>query len=147
RLKDAAAEGLDPGDYAVPDFAAAGGSPGALAEAELRLTASVLDYARHAQSGRMHFSQVSGDILYPPHPPEPEKVLAGMTGATDADAASAALAAYNPPHKAYQALKAKLAELRGTTESQPPRIESGPLLRYVPGNEMDDPRVSTLRKR
>ncbi len=147
RLKDAAAEGLDPGDYPVPDFAAAGGSPATLAEAELRLTASVLDYARHAQSGRMHFSQVSGDILYPPHPPEPEKVLAGMTGATEADAASAALAAYNPPQKAYQALKAKLAELRGATDSQPPRIESGPLLRYVAGNEMDDPRVSTLRKR
>ncbi len=53
RLKDAASDGLNAADYPVPDFAAAT-SPDALAEAELKLTASMLDYARHAQSGRMH---------------------------------------------------------------------------------------------
>ena len=58
RLKDAAAEGLNAADYPVPDFAAAT-TPDALAEAELKLTASMLDYARQAQSGRMHWSQVS----------------------------------------------------------------------------------------
>ena len=59
RLKDAASDGLNAADYPVPDFAAAT-DPDALAEAELKLTASVLDYARQAQSGRMHWSQVSG---------------------------------------------------------------------------------------
>ena len=58
RLKDAASEGLNASDYPVPDFAAAAG-PDALAEADLKLTASMLDYARQAQSGRMHWSQVS----------------------------------------------------------------------------------------
>src|SRR5882757_5622296 len=53
RLKDAAAEGLNATDYPVPDFTAAT-SPDALADAELKLTASMLDYARQAQSGRMH---------------------------------------------------------------------------------------------
>ena len=67
RLKDAATDGLNPADYPVPDFAAAA-SPDPLAEAELKLTASMLDYARHAQSGRMHWSQVAADILYPEHP-------------------------------------------------------------------------------
>src|SRR6202040_1440696 len=62
RLKDAASDGLNPADYPVPDFAAAASTPDALAEADLKLTASMLDYARHAQSGRMHWSQVSGDI-------------------------------------------------------------------------------------
>src|SRR6202035_2017446 len=57
RLKDAASDGLNASDYPVPDFAAAT-TPDALAEAELKLTASMLDYARHAQSGRMHYSQV-----------------------------------------------------------------------------------------
>jgi hypothetical protein len=57
RLKDTA-PGLNPADYPVPDFAAAS-SPDQLAEAELKLTASMLDYARQAQSGRMHWSQVS----------------------------------------------------------------------------------------
>ena len=70
RLKDAASEGLNPADYPVPDFAAAA-SPDQLAEAELKLTASMLDYARQAQSGRMHWSQVSADIQYPEHPTDP----------------------------------------------------------------------------
>ena len=45
RLKDAASDGLNPADYPVPDFTAAT-SPDQLAEAELKLTASMLDYAR-----------------------------------------------------------------------------------------------------
>ncbi len=57
RLKDAASDGLNASDYPVPDFAAAT-NPDALAEADLKLTASMLDYARQAQSGRMHWSQV-----------------------------------------------------------------------------------------
>ncbi len=108
RLKDAAADGLDPADYPVPDFAAAT-SPDQLAEAELKLTASMLDYARQAQSGRMHWSQVSADILYPEHPTDPAEVLASISTAKNA---SAALDGYNPPHKLYKELKAKLAELR-----------------------------------
>jgi murein L,D-transpeptidase YcbB/YkuD len=144
RLKDAAAEGLDPDDYPTPDLASAAATPADLADADLRLTASVLAYARHAQSGRMHYSQVSGDILYPLHPTDPAKVLANVSTAGDA---SVALASYNPPQKAYQALKAKLAELRGTNDAQPPHIEAGPLLRLIAGNEMADPRVPVLRKR
>jgi len=109
RLKDAGAEGLNPADYPLPDFVAAT-SPDALADAEMKLTASMLDYARQAQSGRMHWSQVSADILYPEHPIEPSEVLATISAAKDA---SAALDGYNPPHKLYKELKAKLAELRG----------------------------------
>jgi hypothetical protein len=61
RLKDAASDGLNPSDYPVPDFASAT-TPDALAEADLKLTHRVLDYARQAQSGRIHWSQVSADI-------------------------------------------------------------------------------------
>ena len=78
RLKDAASDGLNAADYPAPDFAAAT-SPDALAEADLKLTASMLDYARQAQSGRMHWSQVSGDIQYPDHPIDPSEVLANIT--------------------------------------------------------------------
>ena len=109
RLKDAGSDGLNAADYPVPDFAAAT-TPDALAEAELKLTDSMLDYARQAQSGRMHYSQVSGDIQYPEHPTDPAEVLANVTSAKDA---SMALDSYNPPHKLYRELKAKLAELRG----------------------------------
>ncbi len=112
RLQDAGSDGLTPSDYPIPDFSASAG-PDALADSELKLTESMLDYARHAQSGRMHWSRVSADISYPEHPTDPVEVLINVSTAKDA---SAALASYNPQHKGYQALKAKLASLRGVTE-------------------------------
>jgi len=148
RLKDAASEGLNPSDYPVPDFAQAT-TPEALADADMKLTASVLDYARQAQSGRMHWSQVSGDIQYPEHPTDPTEVLTNVTTAKDA---SAALDAYNPPHKLYRALKAKLAELRGQGEGPVVNVADGPVLKYVPARgrkqgeiAMEDERVPLLR--
>src|SRR4051812_47954485 len=147
RLKDAATEGLNPTDYPVPDFAAAA-SPDQLAEAELKLTASMLDYARQAQSGRMHWSQVSADIQYPEHPTDPAEVLATIPTPKDA---SAALDGYNPPHKLYKELKAKLAELRGQGDGPMIQIAEGPALAYKAATKKqgevapEDPRVPQLR--
>ncbi|SFI71039.1 L,D-transpeptidase family protein [Bradyrhizobium sp. cf659] len=147
RLKDAASDGLNPADYPVPDFAAAT-TPDALADAELKLTASMFDYARQAQSGRMHWSQVSADILYPEHPVDPSEVLAKVTTAADA---SAALDSYNPPQKLYKELKAKLAELRGQGNGPVIEIADGPALKYTPAGKkqaeivVEDPRVPQLR--
>ncbi|MEH2531605.1 murein L,D-transpeptidase YcbB/YkuD [Bradyrhizobium sp. AZCC 1588] len=147
RMKDAAAEGLNPADYPVPDFAAAT-SPDQLAEAELKLTASMLDYARQAQSGRMHWSQVAADIQYPEHPTDPAEVLANISTAKDA---SAALDGYNPPHKLYKDLKAKLAELRGQGDGPMIHIAEGPALAYKAATKKqgevapEDPRVPQLR--
>jgi L,D-transpeptidase YcbB len=150
RRKDAASDGLNPADYPVPDFASAT-TPDALADADLKLTSSVLDYARQAQSGRMHYSQVSGDIQYPEHPTDPTEVLTNVSTAKNA---SAALDSYNPPQKLYQALKKKLAELRGEGDAAMIRIGDGPALRYTPARKkqpaaeaevMQDPRVPQLR--
>src|SRR5258705_8892732 len=147
RLKDAASEGLNPTDYPVPDFAAAA-SPDQLAEAELKLTASMLDYARQAQSGRMHWSQVSADIQYPEHPTDPAEVLANISTSKDA---SAALDGYNPPHKLYKELRAKLAELRGQGDGPVIQIAEGPALPYKAATKKqgevapEDPRVPQLR--
>ncbi|MDE2377069.1 L,D-transpeptidase family protein [Bradyrhizobium sp.] len=137
RLKDAASEGLNAADYPVPDFAAAT-SPDALADAELKLTASMQDYARQAQSGRMHWSQVSADILYPEHPTDPNEVLAKVTAAADA---SAALESYNPPHKLYKELKAKLAQLRGQGDGPVITIADGPALKYTPARGKKQPEI------
>ncbi len=148
RLKDAASDGLNAADYPVPDFTAAS-NPDALAEADLKLTASMLDYARQAQSGRMHWSQVSGDIQYPEHPIDPGEVLTNVTTAKDA---SAALDSYNPPQKLYRELKAKLAELRGQGDGPVIQIAEGPALKFTPAHgkkrpavAMDDERVPQLR--
>jgi murein L,D-transpeptidase YcbB/YkuD len=148
RLKDAASDGLNPADYPVPDFTAAT-APDALAEADLKLTASMLDYARQAQSGRMHWSQVSADIAYPEHPIDPAEVLADVTTAKDA---STTLDGYNPPQKLYQELKKKLAELRGQGDGPVVTIAEGPALKYTPPRgkkqpeiAVEDPRVPQLR--
>lgn len=147
RLNDAAADGLNPAAYPVPDFAAATG-PDGLADAELKLTASMLDYARQAQSGQMHWSQVGADIQYPEHPVNPNEVLNTVANAANA---SATLEAYNPPQKPYQELKAKLAELRGQSEGPVSLLADGPDLKYAKTKKnphpvaMEDSRVPQLR--
>ncbi len=153
RLKDADKDGLSSADYPTPDFAAST-TPDALAEAELKLTAAVLDYARHAQSGRMHFSRVAADIQYPDHTPEPSEILANVSTATDA---ATALDSYNPPHKLYKALRAELGKLRGETETPVAKIENGPVLKFTPARKTkkqtieaiapEDARVPGLRAR
>ena len=103
------ADGLDPVDYPVPNFASLI-DPAALAEAEIRLTTSVITYARHAQIGRVHWSRVSGDIFYERSASDPSEVLTNITQANEIDEA---LDAYEPHADGYLALKTKLAELRG----------------------------------
>src|SRR6266542_919013 len=134
RLKKAELDGLDPTDYPIPDFRVAAGRPDALAEAELRLNTSVLAYARHAQTGRVHHSRISADIDYHLATTEPGEVLARMASATDP---GYALGSYNPPHEGFRALRAKLVELRAR------RLLGGPTLRLG----MRDARVPGLRER
>jgi L,D-transpeptidase YcbB len=139
-LGKVAADGLDPTDYPVPNFASLT-DPTALAEAEIRLTTSVITYAHHAQIGRVHWSRVSGDIFYDQSAPDPGEVLTTMAQANDV---SEALDAYEPHAEAYLALKAKLAEVRaGQRGSDKARIPNGPPLKIG----MRDERVPLLRSR
>jgi murein L,D-transpeptidase YcbB/YkuD len=134
------ADGLDPADYPAPDFSALT-DPAALAEAEVRLTMSVISYARHAQVGRVHWTRVSGDIFYDRQAPELADILADMVSATDV---GEALAAYEPQDPAYLALKARLAELRaGKGNASKTPIPNGSLLKVG----VKDDRVSQLRER
>jgi L,D-transpeptidase YcbB len=57
-----AADGLDPKDYPTPTFA--DHSPERLAADELALTNSVATFLRHASTGRIAFSRVSGSISF-----------------------------------------------------------------------------------
>src|SRR5476651_1169428 len=107
-LAQADAVGLDPSDYPTPDFKSAV-TADAQAEAELKLTAAVLTFARHAQAGRISYTRVSADIQFEPVAPEPADVLAKV--ANDSDAAKV-LDAYNPPQPEFKALKVKLEEIR-----------------------------------
>jgi murein L,D-transpeptidase YcbB/YkuD len=142
RIRAADADGLDASDYRTPDFAASG--PDALAEAELKFTETLLTYARHVQAGRFSYASVSKNIELPQQPPEPAEVLTKLAGAKNI---GNALDEFSPPQKGYQALKAKLADLRNKSGAGRGNVfESGPELRLakVP---MEDPRVPQLRDR
>ncbi len=108
------ADGLTPADYPVPDFAGVTDAA-ALAQAEIRLTASVITYAHHASIGRVHWTRVSGDVSYDQKAADPADVLGVMVAATDV---AAALDAYEPHDPAYLALKGKLAEIRAGKETK-----------------------------
>jgi murein L,D-transpeptidase YcbB/YkuD len=149
-LSQADAVGLDPSDYPTPEFKS-GATPDALAEAELKLTASALTFARHAQIGRVHFTRVGSDIQYDLVAPDPAEVLTKLADATDA---GNVLDGFNPPQQGFKALKAKLAELRKgpavsetKAEEKPerPRVHIADGKTLKPG--MKDTRVVALRKR
>jgi murein L,D-transpeptidase YcbB/YkuD len=141
RLRAADADGLDPSDYKTPDFSALSGAD-ALAEAELKLTETVLTYARHVQAGRFSYANVSKNIELPQQPPDPAEVL---TRVADAQDAGKALDAYSPPQPNYHALKRKLAELRARSGGGN-EIPDGPELKLAK-TPIEDPRVPQLRKR
>ena len=142
------ADGLDPADYPLPQLKA-GADADALAEAEIKFTDAVLTYAKHAQTGRVHYTRVSADIIYDLVKPEPAEVLAKLAKASDV---AEALDSYNPPQPQYKALKSKLAEARKGSDVEKAVIASGPVLKYgkdKKGKEelMSDPRVPALRAR
>ena len=137
-LGQVSADGLDPSDYPVPDFAALT-DPAALADAEITFTTSIITYTRHAQIGRVHWSRVSGDIFYEQNATDPAEVLTAVLEAKDV---GEVLAAYEPHAAAYLALKAKLAELRADRNTKA-QIANGPALNIG----MHDERVPQLRTR
>jgi murein L,D-transpeptidase YcbB/YkuD len=106
-MKSADGDGLEPADYKAPNFA--GLSPDALAEAELKLTHTVLTYARHLQAGRFPYTRVSRNIELPQTAPEPADILTTLAAAADA---GKALDRFTPQQEPYRKLKGALAELR-----------------------------------
>lgn len=124
RLKAADADGLDASDYPTPGLDLAAADAETLAKAELALMASLMSYARDAQSGRVTPSRISPNIAAAPPVPDPLRVLDTLSGADDV---ARALDAFNPPHAGFRALKAKLAELRraSATDDQPRRGRKG----------------------
>ncbi len=138
-LQGVGADALYPQDYPAPNFKAP--DVNTLAEAELKFTNSVLDYARHASTGRMHFTRLDGDIHFDLQLPDPNDTLSKMAATANV---GPVLEAYNPQHPQYKALKAKLAEVRNqAAEAEVTRIPDGPTLKAG----MDDKRVPLLRKR
>lgn len=139
QLGRASEDGLRPGDYPLPAFEAS--DKARLAEADIRLSALAVLYARDARGGRIDPRRLSKLITPTLYLPSATEVLSELAGATDA---GAALAAYNPPHAGYRNLKAKLAEMREHLDDTPlVRIPAGPPLKLG----MRDERVPLVRAR
>ena len=113
RLKGAADEGLDAADYPVPEFGTLTGAE-ALADGDIKLTNSVLTFARHLAVGRIAPTRVSAEVDYGNHTPEPADILRKVASASDVNVA---LDSFDPPHEGFRALKRKLGELRNASTS------------------------------
>ena len=109
-LARADADGLDPADYPMPVLAPGRAATAAeLADAELKLSAVLVLYARDARGGRIEPSRLSALITPKLDLPSAGTVLARLA---EAGEPGAALEFFQPPHAGYRALKAKLAALR-----------------------------------
>jgi murein L,D-transpeptidase YcbB/YkuD len=142
RINAADSDGLDSKDYRTPTFA---GSPDALVEADIKLTQTVITYARHVQAGRFAFTRVSSNnVELPQAPPDTADVLTKVSTASDA---AKALDEFSPQHPAYKKLKAALAEMRGKAGGGTKEILDGQPLKPATGKAqpMEDDRVPLLR--
>ncbi len=139
RLAAAGEDGLDARAYPVPSLAEHPDDK-AVADADLRLSAAAVLYARDARGGRVNASSISRLITPTLDLPAADAVLTKLTEA--GPKAAEALQAFNPSTKGYLALKAQLASLRGPRSVKTPlALPPGPTLKLG----MRDPRVPALR--
>jgi len=132
RITNADTDGLELRDYNLPNFAGLG--PQALAEADVKLTQTVLTFARHLQAGRFPYHFVSRNIQLPQAPPEPSDVLSRISAAADP---GKALDEFSPQQEPYRKLRTALAELRGKTGGAGSEIAEGPVLSYSRSRQIE----------
>ncbi|MER2248384.1 L,D-transpeptidase family protein [Methylorubrum podarium] len=145
RLRAAGEDGLDPNAYPVPAVGKLSrpDTDAEIAEADLKLSASLALYARDARGGRVNPAAISKLITPTLDLPPADTVLARLAAA--GAQAGAVLQSYNPRQPGYLALKERLAGLRvGRTHGAPSvKLPDGPVLKLG----MNDPRVPLLRSR
>jgi murein L,D-transpeptidase YcbB/YkuD len=141
-LGTVASEGLDPADYRAPSFKTAT-SPDQAAEADLRMSATLLTYAHHAQNGRINPHHVVREVAYNAEMLDPADALAKISDSKDI---AKTLAEFNPQHPQYQKLKAMLADLRGGNVAGQIQVGKGSVLKLAK-SDVHDARVPQLRER
>jgi murein L,D-transpeptidase YcbB/YkuD len=140
-IQNAGDWGLDASAFSLPANPGAQAAAEALADAELRLSAVVLKYARYARGGRLDPTSISPIIDRRPHIYDPKSVLEAIAAAEGADAY---LRGLHPKHEQFRRLRQALLALGKTQASaQDARIPQGPDFR--PGD--DHPQIALIRKR
>lgn len=144
-IERAGAFDLRPQNYPLPEldgFADASDSAAQwLADAEYRISRSVLAYARHAQSGHLNPRAISADLDITPDAPDPLEVLRALAG--ESVDVFASLESYHPNHPQFVGLLKRLHELRDMTAREQVRIPDGDVIE--PGDT--HPHVPLVRKR
>jgi len=130
------AAGFDPKDPKATDW---------LADAEVKLSYAVLDYANDARGGRIDPQRLSENLDPTLTLPDPSEVIASIAFRSDP---AAYLRSFQPDQPQFEALRQKLLELRGgkTVETAKPdvvTIPDGPVLKFG----VEDEQVVPLRKR
>jgi L,D-transpeptidase YcbB len=140
--------GLRASDYALPDANAFNASDAKardwLADAEVKVSYAVLDYANDARGGRIEPLRLSKNLDPGLALPNPSEVLESI--AIRADPASY-LRSFQPDQPQFEALRQRLLELKGGKVEQPKPgvvvIPPGPVLKFGVENEQ----VALLRQR
>jgi L,D-transpeptidase YcbB len=140
-IQDAGDWGLDASAFALPANPGMHAAPEMLADAELKLSAAVLKYARHARGGRLDPPSISPIIDRHPHIYDPKSVLQAIAAAGAPDAY---LRGLHPKHEQFRRLRQALLALgKSGGGAQAARIPPGPDFR--PGD--DHPQIALIRKR
>ncbi|MCB1482616.1 MAG: L,D-transpeptidase family protein [Rhodobiaceae bacterium] len=145
RLRKANFDGLDPDDYSVDELEPSAlrlRSVDDLVDFEIKMTAAVARYIRHAAMGRINPRSVSKNITISPERPD---ITGGLTRIVASRSPAEVLESYHPTHPGFVALREALAR---TYQNEEPgkklvRIPDGPLIK--PGQR--DKRIPLLRVR
>ncbi len=133
--------GLDASAFQVPANPGARATPQAVADAEIKLSLTVLKYARQARGGRLDPPSLSEIIDRRPRLYDPKSVLRAVAAAESPDAY---LRNLHPKHEQFKRLRQALLSMsRGGGGGSALRIPSGPNFR--PGD--NDPQIALIRKR
>ena len=142
--------GLRASDYALPkaeEFKAADAKAADwLADAEVKISYAVLDYAADARGGRLDPQRLSENLDPNLALPDPSEVIGSIAFRSDP---GAYLRSFQPDQPQFEALRQKLLEARGGGKPAEPAkpgvvmIPDGPVLKFGVENEQ----VALLRKR
>jgi len=134
--------GLRSADYKLPSGT---GGVEELADAELMLSAAVIEYARDARGGRLKPQSLSKNLDPKLFLPDPAEVIAFIAIRSDP---AAYLRSFQPTHPQFEALRKQLITARNGNEQQASGpedivIPNGPLLKLG----VEHGQVALLRKR
>ena len=140
-LANAETYGLDGKAYAVQGIDADLSSLDVRALVEIRISTATLDYARHAQGGRLTRVAAGAQLTHTPVVSESKKILGDLAQQSDP---AFYLRSLHPPHPQFAQLREKLKVARGgSNQDAGPKIPDGPVLK--PG--VSHAHVKLLRQR